>query len=165
MEKGRIATAIALVSAIVAIAALAYQMASKRTEDRDKEINNWQRTAVYDVLDNKRALDFDSLYNEYLKEIANENYRTHIPPKQSSKQELRKIILSLRADSVIDYDSRRRYYVRQIPEDRTSILFEQFVIQKEQSRAESILMDKLMKESGKTISELYGEIKKESNTN
>jgi hypothetical protein len=121
MEKGGIATAVAVVSSVVAIATLAYQMASKRAEDTDKEINNWQRTAIYDVLDNKRALDFDGLYNEYLKEIANENYRTHIPSRQYSKQELRKIILSLRADGIIDYDSRRRYYVKQIPEDKTSI--------------------------------------------
>jgi hypothetical protein len=164
MEKEAITSTTAVISSIIAIAALAYQMASKRAEDTEKEMTTWQKTAIYDVLDQKLSLNFDELYSAYLNEIANENYRRHVPSKQVTKQELRKIILSLRADQIIDYDSQRKYYVRQSLQDMGSVLFEQIHMQNEQRRIESILMDKLMKESGKTIVELYGEIKKEANS-
>jgi hypothetical protein len=73
MEKEAIASTTAVISWLIAITALAYQMHAKRGGETEKEITTCQKKAIYDVLDQKRALNFDELYSAYLNEIANED--------------------------------------------------------------------------------------------
>jgi hypothetical protein len=155
----------AVITSVVAISALAYQISLKRIEDDNKEIDEWQKTVVYDVLgDSEEPLSFDQVYAKYLTEVKNESYRRFIPDKQKTKEELQRVVISLLEVNIVGYDSEKRYYIRGNPDDLISNYFSQYSIANEQKGIESALTKKLMNKSGRSLNDLYIEIKDETDT-
>ena len=165
MDFNRTSSVTAIVSAIIAILALTFQVYQQREESIAKEIREWQKTAVYELfITSRKPMNYEQIYSKYLDEVININVQRNIAPSKKTKLELRRILLELLEKRIIGY-AQRIYYLEEIaPPDVSNALLRR-KIARELNRIEPIALRMIRSNDGLlTEHALFQRIKDTQNT-
>jgi hypothetical protein len=138
----------------------------KRSEDKEKEVREWQSTITYQILlDAKQPMAFSDLYNAYVNKVKNEEYVRVLPSKEITAGALVRVLLALRANQVVGYNSAARYYARSNADEATDLMIRNLVTINELQRIEQVVLKKIMeRERRYTEGELFSEVSQETKT-
>jgi hypothetical protein len=162
----RIESAIAAVVALIALSAFSYQISEQRSQNREKDVREWQRVVAYKVLlGSPTPLSFEQTYGAYLDEVKNREYRQVIPSKEIRKEALLRVLLELRQNHIVGLDAFDQYYVRHEADAGVDELMKQMWTTGELQRLEPLALRMIMDSDRRyNEAELYLEIKRVTNT-